>query len=274
MRSQSVCVLAAALAAASCSDGKPATVSPAAPAPELRYDGATTISNKILPDLLPAFEERSGIKVRVDRSGTGAGLRRVLAGEVDVAGVSRALADDELALKPYFQIIGYDALGVFVGDATPVKALTGAQLKAIFTGAATSWKALGGKDVPIRPCTEKLGSKRATLDALQSLAMDGAPYRGVMELEDPADCLAYVAATPGAIAAATMTYRVSGVRPLEIDGSAPTPPNVRSSRYLLTRPLLLVSREAPHGPLAQLFEYALSPDGQAVVAKAGFVPAR
>ncbi len=274
MRSHAVCVLAAAVVAASCSDGKLAAARPAAPAPELRYDGSTTISTKILPALVPAFQERSGIKVRVERNGTGAGLQRLVAGEVDVAGVARSLAADELGRKPYFQIIGHDALGVFVGEASPVKGLTRAQLKAVFTGAATSWKALGGKDLPIRPCTEKLASKRATLDALQSLAMDGAPYRAAVEREDPADCLAYVAATPGAIAAATVTYRIPGVRPIEIDGLEPTPPNVRASLYLLTRPLLLVSREAPHGALAQFFDYALSPDGQAVLANAGFVPAR
>ena len=265
-------ILAALLAA--CSDGTPSPVPAAQPSRELRYDGATTISNKILPELAALFQERSGIAIRVDRSGTGAGLARLLAGEVDFAGVARALSPAELERKPYFQIIGYDALGVFVNQASPVKALTKAQLKAIFTGQATSWKALGGPDAPVRPCSERHDSKRATLEALQALAMDGAPYRGVKELEDPADCLAYVAATPGAIAAATMTYRIPGVRPIAVEGLEPTPPNVRSSQYVLTRPLLLVSRDLPAGALARLFEFALSPDGQAVIAKTGFVPAR
>jgi ABC-type phosphate transport system substrate-binding protein len=126
----------------------------------------------------------------------------------------------------------------------------------------------------VKPCTERLASERATLEALRALALDGARYGRVTEREDPSDCLAFVAREPGAVAAASITYAAPGVRALAIDGLAPTPANVRASRYLLTRPLLLVAREPPSGPLAALFELALSPEGQAAVARAGFVPAR
>jgi len=49
---------------------------------------------------------------------------------------------------------------------------------------------------------------------------------------------------------------------------------VRASRYPLTRPLLLVARAPPTGPVAAMFELVLSPEGQAAIANAGFVPAR
>ncbi len=244
------------------------------PPTELRYDGATTISSRILPAVAPAFRAKAGIPLRIERSGAGVGLRRVFAGEVDVAGVSRSLSAAELARKPYFQIIGYDALAVYVNEANPVRELSRAQLKAIFTGAAASWKQLGGKATPILPCTERLDSERATLDAFRTLAMGGAAYGKVMEREDPADCLALVAREPGGIAAATAAYAIPGVRIVAVDGLDPLPVYVRASRYPLTRPLVLVAREPPRGPLAALFELVLSPEGQAAVANAGFVPAR
>lgn len=269
MKASALPVAAAALLALACGERSAAP----APSPDVRYDGATTISRRLFPELVPLVERQSGVKLVVHRSGTGIGLRRLFQGEVDVAGVARRLTADELARKPYFQIIGYDALGIWVHASSPVKGLTRAQLKAIFTGAATSWRAFGGRDLPIRPCTERLASQRATLEAVR-MVMDGAPYGRVKELEDPGDCLAWVAETPGAIAAATMTFQVPGTRALAVDGLEPSLPNVRSSRYLLTRPLLLVSREPPRGPLAELFEAALSPEGQAIVARQGFVPAR
>jgi phosphate transport system substrate-binding protein len=264
-------VAVALLATGACGEKAPAT---RAAATELRYDGATSISQTILADAVPLLRERTGVELRVDRGGSGVGLRRVLAGEVDVAGVARPLTAQELAPKPYFQIIGYDALAVFVDEANPVRALTRAQVKAIFTGRATSWSALGGKDQPVRPCTERSGSGRATIDALQALVLEGEPYGNVTQLEDPRDCVAWVTRMPGAVTVATAAFRIPGVRPVEIDGVEPTPANARSGRYLLTRPLLLVSRQPPEGALAQLFELALSPEGQALVAKAGFVPAR
>lgn len=245
-----------------------------APVRELRYDGSTTISRRVLPEALSLFEGRSGVKVRVDRSGTGIGLRRLFAGEVDVAGVSRRLTPDELGRKPYFQIVGYDALGIWVNAATAVQGLSREQLRGIFTGTVKSWRQLGGKDVPLKVCTEHLASARATLEHVQTTVMDGLPYGPAKELEDPVDCLQWVAQTPGAITAASVGLELPGVRTILVDGLAPSPANIRSSRYLLTRPLLLVTREAPGGPLAGLLDAVLSPEGQAIVARAGFVPAR
>ncbi len=243
---------------------------------EISYDGAASISNKILPSLAAFLREESGVGLGVDRSGSGAGLKRMFAGEVDVAGVTRKLTEKELARKPYFQIIGYDAIGLWVNDANPLRALTKAQLKALFTGAVKNWKQVGGPDLPVVACTEKLGSARATLEALQALGLDGAPYGPGKELEDSTDCLAFVASDPRGVAAATAAYATPGARTVAIDGLDPIPANVRSGRYLLTRPLLLVSRAPPAKgtPLAALFEAALSPQGQAAITSAGFVPAR
>ncbi len=243
---------------------------------EIRYDGSTTISGKILQPLVPTLREKTGTTIHVDRSGSSTGVRRMFGGQVDVAGVSRRLTAKELERKPYFQIIAYDGIAVWVNDSNPVRALTKAQLKSLFTGAATSWNQVGGKDLPVVPCTEQLGSGRSTLEAVQTIAMDGAPYGRVKELEDAADCLAFVAKDPRGVAAASATGGVMGARAVSIDGLDPVPANIRSGRYLLTRPLLLVARGRPpeNGPLTALFEMALSPEGQASIASAGFVPAR
>lgn len=266
---RAVCALA--LLAPACGERR---AEPPPPPAELRYDGSTTISSRILPALAPGLRARAGASLRIDRSGAGVGLRRALAGEVDVAGVSRSLGAAELARKPYFQIVGYDALAVFVNEANPVRDLTRAQLEAVFTGAARSWRELGGKPIRILPCTERLDSERATLEAFRTLAMGGAPYGKVTEREDPADCIAFVAREPGGIAAASASYATPGVRIASVDGLEPLPVHVRASRYPLTRPLLLVAREPPQGALAAFFELALSPEGQAAIASAGFVPAR
>ncbi len=262
----SVALVAAAAALAACRGAPEAPTPPA----DVRYDGATSISRKILPHLATRLRERTGAGLDVDRSGAGSGLKRLFAREVNVAGVSRRLTPQELARKPHFQIIGYDALGVWVNDSNPVRALTKAQVKALFTGAITNWGQVGGRNTPVVPCTERLASARATLDSFQSLALDGAPYGRTKELEDPADCLAFVASEPGGVAAATVAYSAQGARTVSIDGLAPVPSNVRSGRYLLTHPLLLVTLDAPRPgtPVSVLLELAISP------ASAGFVPAR
>ena len=245
-----------------------------APAEELTYDGATTIAKQIMKDAVPAFQAKTGVKfTKVGMSGAGKGLKAALAGEVSVAGVSRSLTPDELAQKPFFKIIGYDALGVFVNAANPVKVLTKAPPKAIYTGQAKSWKAVGGPDLPIVACSEKLNSGRATVDAFKNLVLDGQAYGPVKELDDASDCVKLVATSKGAIAPASLVYAVQGTRSLPVDGVHPTPDDIRAGTYLLARPLLLVSKTAPQGALKQFFEFMLSPEGQKLVVKS-FVPVR
>lgn len=240
----------------------------------LTYDGSTTISGKILPEAIPAFQQKTGIRfAKVGTSGAGKGLKAALAGEVDLAGVTRSLTADELAQKPYFQIIGYDALGVFVNDGNPVKALTKAQLKAIFTGKVTNWKDVGGRNEPITTCTELQDSGRATVDGFKSMALDGAAFGPTKQLEDPADCLKLVASSAGAVTPATIAYAIPGVHAVSLDAVDPLPENVRSGSYLLSRPMLLVARSMPLGARKAFFDFMLSPDGQSVVAKK-FVPVR
>jgi phosphate transport system substrate-binding protein len=251
----------------------PSTEAPAAKA-VLTYDGATSISNRLWPLALPVFEQRFGVKVRVGRGGSGKGLKAVLAGEIDLAGLSRPLTPEERALRPSVVIVGYDALGVFVNARSPVHALSREQLKAIFTGAVTSWKAVGGPDRPVVPCTERLDSGRGTLESFRQLVLDGQAFGPVRQLEDPADCLALVATNPDAIAPATTAFALPGVRAVAIDGLEPVPLHVRNGAYLLTRPLLLVTREPASGRVKDLLDLLVSPEGQALVVQAGFMAAR
>jgi len=267
-----IAALALTLGVDAC-DAKRATPA-TAPVRTITYDGSTTISNKILPLALPVLEQRNGVKVQVERSGTGKGLKAMLAGQADVAGLARALSPEERGQRPFVAIIGYDALGVWVNDANPVKALTRAQLRDLFTGTVTNWKQVGGRDQPVVVCTEHLLSERATLEAFRQLILDGAAFGPGKQLEDPTDCLKFVAHEPGSVTPATMAYAIPGARALLIDGLGPVPEHIRTSAYPLTRPLLLVTRDAPTGPVKEFIDFMVSSEGQALVAQGGFVPAR
>jgi phosphate transport system substrate-binding protein len=247
---------------------------PPAPAPEVVYDGATSIADRIMAPSAAPFRERTGVTLRIRRSGSGKGLAVALSGAADVAGVARSLTAEELGGRPYFQIVGYDALAVFVHESNPVRALTMAQARDLFTGKARSWKDLGGRRRPVTACTERVGSGRATVNAFRMLVLDGAAYGPVLEKEDPADCIAWLTSEPDGVTVATVALARDGIRALPLDGRAPTAKNVKASIYPATRPLLLVSRTAPTGGAQKLFEFVLSPEGQAIVAGSGFVPAR
>jgi len=104
-------------------------------------------------------------------------------------------------------------------------------------------------------------------------ALDGEPYGQTVEYEDAPDCLRHVAADPGAVTAASLSMAIPGVRPLAIDGVAPSAESVRTGRYALGRPMYLVAGARAPAAVERLLAALASPEGQAVVARR-LTPAR
>lgn len=249
-----------------CSKGEGGSAEP------LSYEGSATIGQQLLPELAASFEKATGLKFgTIKFSGSSPGFESVMAGRVSVAGVGRALKSSEKAQNPYYELVGYDAIAVFVHPSNPVRALTRVQLKDIFMGNLTRWSEVGGPDALIEPVTERLGGGHATQEFFREVAMQSAFFGNHRELELPGDCVRYVSSHPYAITYASTTFQAANVGMLALDGVLPTPQAVRNGDYLLARPLLLVSRSLPQGPLKAFFDHVLSDEGQAVIAR-HFVP--
>jgi phosphate transport system substrate-binding protein len=255
-----------------------ALVTPAlAGAADVLYGGSSTLAETVLQGgIVQGFRGKTGITVQLaDLSGTGKGLKSLAEGKLHVVGAGRVLNAEEKKAGLLGTIIGYDGLAVFVNKANPVKDLSKEQLKDIYTGKAKSWKALGGKDVPVVPMIEPVASKRATVQAVQEQILDGAPFvQGVRELESLKDQLAEVAKTEGGICVASIGFLHAAppgvrdaVRATSLDATPPSDANIRSGAYLLSRPMLLVTKGLPGGDVKSFVDYALSSEGQAVIEK-------
>ena len=121
----------------------------------LTYEGSTTMGENIMPEAQEAFEAKTKIKFdKIGGLGSGKGFNQVMTGGVDIAGVSRALTYEEKEQKPYYQVIGYDAITIFVNEKNSIKNLSKKQLEDIFTGKLTNWKEVGGSEAPIVVVTE------------------------------------------------------------------------------------------------------------------------
>jgi len=234
----------------------------------LTYQGSSTIADNILTEAVPAFEKETGIKFsKLSSDGSGEGFKATMNGSADIGGLSRRITEEEKKQEIYHQIIGYDALTVFVHVDNPLDGITRTQLSGIFTGAITNWSELGGADVPIEPVTELLDGMRATNEVFEHLALEDAKFGKVTQVDRPRDCVAYIDTHPNAIAFAALAFKTDKTKGIPVDGIAPTNVNVQSGAYLLSRPLILISKEVPKGSAKAFFEFMLSPKGQAIVAK-------
>lgn len=248
-------------------------ISQAALAEELSYEGGSELGAWVMPEATKAFEAKAGIKFKgiTYKLGSGKGCEAAIEGRIPLAGVSRALTSEERDKKPYYQVVGYDAIVIYVNDKNPIANISKRQLKAIYKGGLTNWKELGGKDAQVIPVTESLTGKGATLKTFQDIVLEGTDFGPVKEVDRSHDCAAYVVTDENAIGYASIAFQQPGIKPIALDGIEPSSKNVQSGMYRLSRPLLLVTKNVPRGNLKKFFDFILSREGQKIVGEK-FIP--
>jgi phosphate transport system substrate-binding protein len=192
--------------------------------------------------------------------------------------VSRALKKKEIKQNLVGTEIGLDAIAVFVHADNPVRNLTKEQLKGIFTGQIRNWKEVGGNDASIEPNTEIAGAKRATMLEFQEMVMDNAPYgEGFKQIDFPKDQIIETAKNKNAICTVSRgllmklsAYMRTKVKVVTVNGAGPTEADILSRAYIISRPLLLVTKGNPTGDAKEFIDFMLSPEGQKKV-KINFV---
>lgn len=233
---------------------------------DIKYAGSVTVLEGLMKDAAPAFEKKTGIKIGLSGGGTGAGVKAILSGTIDMAGVSRDLKDDEVkqGLKEY--PFGWGAVGLIVNKDIPIDELTSKQAKDILTGKVKNWKAVGGPDKAIKVVISTPGC--ACREEFQELVMDKEPYAGDAIVSPMKTLSDTIKNTPGSIGPlATAVIDPNKVKVVKLDGSLPTPENVKSKKYKASRRVTLVTKGPATGKVKEFIDFILSTEGQTLVEK-------
>jgi phosphate transport system substrate-binding protein len=233
----------------------------------LRYAGATTLQRFFMPEAARVFQAETGVRMTIDGGNTNPGLKALLGGNVDIAGVGRHLtaAEKQQGLVEHF--LGWDILAIVVAGDNPLTNLTVEQLRGIFAGDLTNWQAVGGPDLAIVVLTAPPGSGMRS--AVQELILKERPFTSrevVSAVVAQSD--QQVSMFPGAITAVSLSMIDNQrARTVAVDGVEPVAANVQAGRYPLVKPLALVTRGRPQGALAKFIELAKGPRGQQILNK-------
>ena len=223
-------------------------------------------------------------RVTVTGGGTGVGISALMDNTTDIAMASRPIKFSEKmkakAAKRDIDevIVAYDALAVVVHPSNPVKKLTRRQLEDIFRGKITNWKQVGGDDRKIVVYSRETSS--GTYEFLKESVLKNKNYMS-SSLSMPATgaIIQSVSQTKGAIGYVGLAYVSPRIKTLSIsyDGehyATPTVENATNKTYPIVRPLYYYYDAKNKTQIAPLLEFILSPEGQDIIKKSGYIPVK
>lgn len=220
------------------------------------------------------MEKYPDVTVQAEFVGSGAGIEAVTNGSADIGNSSRNLKDEEKAKGVAENIVAIDGIAVVSDPANTVENLTKDQLINIYNGTTTNWKDLGGTDQPIVVIGRESGSgTRSAFEELLKLE-DACKYSN--ELDSTGAVMAKVASTPGSIGYVSLDVLDDTVKTLKLEGTEPTPENIKAGSYFLSRPFVMATKGeiSEQSDLVQaLFDYIYSDEGKDLVKSVGLIPA-
>lgn len=197
----------------------------------------------------------------------------------DEVGKASAAGLGDLTSAESEHVIGLDGVAVIVNSSNPVKSLTTGQIAAIFSGEIANWSGVNGNAGPIKVYARD--DKSGTWDTFRNLVLkDKQLISSATRLEDSKELSNRVANDESAIGFIGLPYLLNSkalaVFETQKQGGATTPlyPNVfsvRTEEYPLSRRLYFYNAAKPASWTQKFTAFALSKEGQAVVADNKFV---
>ncbi|PZV14534.1 MAG: phosphate ABC transporter substrate-binding protein [Pseudanabaena sp.] len=211
-------------------------------------------------------------------NGSNKGLKNLIDGSVAIAATSRPLKAAEAQAGIQLIPIAKDAIAVVVGINNPFKGnLTKDQIRDIYLGKVTNWSQVGGTNQPIRVINRAVasGTRVAFQDIIllgQEFSPDG-PNFITWKQDETTAILRDIGDNGISYATVSQVEKQEIVRIIAIDGVLPTDVNaVKAGKYPISRSLFLGVKKITSPVSKQFIEFALSPQGQQIVQKLGFIP--
>lgn len=212
------------------------------------------------------------VMVTAEFTGSSAGIEAVLAGSADIGNSSRRLRPEEKAAGAVEHIVALDGIVMITDAENPVRELTKGQLFAIYQGKVRNWREVGGQDRAIVVVGREAGS--GTREAFEEYLELEERCDYANELNSTGAVMARVSSTPGAIGYVSWDVADDTVAVLAIDGVTPTADTIRTGRYGLSRPFVMVTKggvEEQREAVREFFLYLESGEGRALFEKTGVI---
>jgi phosphate transport system substrate-binding protein len=244
----------------------------------LTVTGSTTIE-----PLMVAFQEEFGqysnYTLNVSGGGSSVGIANAENGTANIGMSSSEIPAADLAKGLVPLKIGRDAVVIIADNDAGITNLTLEQLAKIYCGEYTNWNQVGGSNLAIKPIIREDGS--GTRDCIdKTMAKAGSwfntdNYENYSTQASTGFMQTQAETVDGAIGYVNLgvipSLNTGKVTVVTINGVIPSKESVLDNTYVVSRNLWLVTNGQPSGDVQFFFNWILSPLGQKVVEKEGFV---
>ena len=250
----------------------------------LTWAGCSISKNAFMSEMADAYQKKTGITIDFKGGGATKGIRQVAAREVRIGGTCRQIMEDpksNMTIKEERRVqltpVAWDALVVIVHKDNPVDNMTLDQLRDLYKGRITNWKQLGGKDAPVELYvrTGKISGVGRTLREILFANYDE-EFVAAHVAEESATLEKDMVTNPNGVGMTGISSarKLVGVaKILRLEGKEPSFENIRDGKYLLYRPLYMVTHLQDNDPEVKRFiNFVMGAEGKQVMRRAGTVP--
>lgn len=231
---------------------------------QIRMDGSTSMVT-INQALKAAFERQfPGAIVVTQANGSNRGIQALLAGETDIAAISRPLLPEEVNQGLQAISIASDPIALVVGVNNPFQGeLTSEQVEGIFKGTITNWSSVGGATGQLRVINRPAvsGTHQAFKElVLRQSEFGTTPNITTLKIDATTPLLRELANDGIGYATYAQVVNQKTVRPVAINGLLPNHPD-----YPYNRTLYYVYKQPPGVAVKAFLGYATSAQGQRAI---------
>lgn len=208
-------------------------------------------------------------------TGSGGGIKAVLAGEAQLARVARRLKTDEVQQGLISLDFARDVVAFVVGKEVGVSNLSAGQLAAIFTGKIENWQEVGARAAIIRvvgrePGDSSLNVIREHLKEFEELSFTSKAKIALYD-RDNVETLAKYKNSIGFIPMSAEKWAKGAIKPISVDGIAPTRAEVLAGRYRLVGDFSFVYKKELSPGASRFVAFVFSEAGRKILEENGLI---
>ena len=231
------------------------------------------------------MEDQENVEIVVSGGGSGTGISALINKQIDIADASRSIKSTEIddaqnnGVNPEEWKVALDGISVILNKNNPLTELSYEQIRGIYNGSIVNWSEIGGVEGVVVAYGRQ--STSGTYVYFNEEVLDEDDYRAdKQQLAGNSEIVEAVINDPNGIGYVGVAYAEARKDELTIasvnkgntdQAYQPTPSNIASGDYPISRYLYVYTDGIPDGAVQEYLKFILSGEGQDIVEQVGYI---